>query len=121
MTQAEELYSLYPRKVGKKHALKMIGKALVYVNQNAALWNEEHNGSFKLAGGFEWLRERVKMFAESPAGQHHGLFDGYHPPHPGTWFHDGRYEDDPQEWYVERKEDIERQKLWASQGLARPK
>lgn len=114
--KAEEIYALYPRKIGKKAALKAISKAISEVTKNAALWSQE-NG--KYVDGASWLKERVTVFRDSPAGQHHGLFDGYHPPHPSTWFNQGRYEDSPDEWYVESAEAIKHERLLGCQGIRR--
>jgi hypothetical protein len=70
---AEELYRLYPRKVGKKDALKAILKALKECE-------------------FEALREAVQEYATSPEGR------GQYCPHPATWFNKGRWHDDRREW-----------------------
>lgn len=80
-TEAEQIYELYPRKVGKIEALKKINIAL-----------RDHS--------FEFLKTRVALFANSPAGQR-----GHYTPYPATWFHQGRYLDDAKEWeHVSRGE-----------------
>lgn len=122
VTEAEEIYTLYPRKVGKTPAIKAIKKAMKKVQEKARLWDEDHNSSFLPGRGVEWLKERTKMFAESPAGQHDGLFDGYHPPHPATWFNQDRYNDSPEEWYAvdaKRSKDL-RMASEANVGVWRP-
>ena len=81
----EEIYHAYPRHVGKEAALKSIRKALVRIAPRDA----------------EWLMDRVKAYAESRRGQ-----DEQFTPHPGTWFNEGRYDDDAlkpkakQEWVL---------------------
>jgi hypothetical protein len=71
--QAEKLYQAYPRKVGKKAAIKAI------------LW--------ALKGReFETLMAAVLEFAASPKAR------GQYCPHPATWFNEGRWEDDRRDW-----------------------
>ena len=69
---------LYPRKVGKGAALKAIEKALERIEGDRPA---------------EWVAKRVKLYAESTAGQ-----NGAFTPHPATWFNQSRYLDDPKEW-----------------------
>ncbi|MEX0660488.1 MAG: hypothetical protein WEA58_11445 [Balneolaceae bacterium] len=71
---AEEIYELYPRKVGKAEALKKIKKALKKVDADV-------------------LSEKVQLFAESVEGQESQFI-----PYPATWFNQCRWEDDPAEW-----------------------
>lgn len=71
---AERIYSEYPRKVGKKTAIDKILKAM-----------QEKDP--------EELLEIVKVFARSTTGQ-----DKQYIPHPSTWFHQARYDDNPKEW-----------------------
>jgi len=82
--EVQGIYEAYPRKVGKKHALNKIREALI------SLYKETGNDSFS------FLIERTRMFANSPAGKR-----GEFTPHPSTWFHQGRYMDDPKEWYIQ--------------------
>lgn len=74
----EAIYAEYPRKVGKGAALKAI-----------ALACKKHDP--------EWLIERVRTYAASPAGQ-----AGQFTPHPSTWFNQERFNDDEAEWQRER-------------------
>jgi len=74
--EAEAVYQIYPRKVGKPPALRAITKALKKVEP-------------------EWLKERTRLYAESRAGE-----DPSYTPHPATWFHQERYADDPATWAV---------------------
>ena len=80
----EAIYSAYPRKVGKRAALLRIREALV------SLYKETGEDSFS------FLIERTRMFANSPAGK-----AGSYTPHPSTWYNQGRYLDDPKEWYIQ--------------------
>jgi hypothetical protein len=80
---AEAIYSLYPRKVGKVAALKAIGRA-----------------AERLAGkepsALAYLLERTQLYSTAVA-----LWpkdERQFCPHPATWFNQGRYDDDPNEW-----------------------
>jgi hypothetical protein len=69
----EQIYSAYPKKVGKPAALRAIRRAL-----------RKHS--------FEFLLERTQLFAKtcnSPAD---------FIPHPSTWFNQQRFNDDPVTW-----------------------
>lgn len=83
-TDLDEIYSAYPRHVGRKRAFEKIGRALIDIHARA-------NGS--LEDPAAWLLERVKTYAASPAGK-----AGQYTPHPATWFNQGRYDDDESEW-----------------------
>lgn len=82
--EIEGIYRAYPRKVGKKYALAKIQEALI------SLYKETGQDSFS------FLIERTRMFANSPAGK-----AGTYTPHPATWYNQGRYLDDPKEWYIQ--------------------
>lgn len=83
---AELVYLAYPRKVGKLDAIKAIRKAV------------ERMGTGKDAPrmsppeALEFLLKRTQTFARSPAAK------GEFTPHPATWFNQGRYLDDDNEW-----------------------
>ena len=77
MTPAEEIYKLYPRKVGKPIALKKIEKAIKEV-------------------GFDELKKRVLAYAGATSRWDEE--DRRFIPYPATWFNQGRYDDDPREW-----------------------
>ena len=81
--QIKSVYQAYPRKVGKAAALKAIRKALATIAK----------ADDPPADPVAWLTQRVRMFAASPAGE-----AGRFTPHPSTWFNQGRYDDDPDEW-----------------------
>jgi hypothetical protein len=76
---AEQIYALYPRKVGKVTALRAIERVLK-------------------AGKVppEDLLVTVRNYARAPATWPAG--DEVFIPHPATWFNSGRYDDDPREW-----------------------
>ena len=74
MSQAEEVYAAYPRKVGRPVAIQKIMAAIC-------------------ADGFEFVLERTKLFADARLGQ-----DQQYTPHPATWYHQRRYQDDPETW-----------------------
>ncbi len=75
--QINRIYQVYPRKVGKKVALKKIEAALNEVDANT-------------------LYEITKKYATAVVGK-----DKKFIPHPSTWFGQGRYLDDPSEWQAE--------------------
>lgn len=80
---AEEIYEIYPKKVGKDEALKAITKAL-----------KSHPKEYLLA--------KTSQFAAAVAlwPSSYRLFQdgGDRCPHPTTWFNQGRFQDDPKEW-----------------------
>jgi uncharacterized protein YdaU (DUF1376 family) len=78
--EAEEIYSIYPRKVGKSDALKAIRKAIARELKNHPQ-------------AAEYLKSRTLQFAKSDAGNR-----GEFTPHPSTWFNGSRYNDDEREW-----------------------
>lgn len=75
--KSTELYSLYPRKVGRAGALKAIGRALGKVP-------------------FLELKAKVQAFAAAWVGATKDDFQ--YCPYPQTWFNDERYLEDPKEW-----------------------
>jgi len=79
----EAIYQAYPRRIGRGAALKAIHKAIKRI---CATGQEPRQAQV-------FLYQRVQAFARSPAGQ-----DGEFTPYPATWFNQGRYDDDPQEW-----------------------
>ena len=91
--EIEGIYRAYPRKVGKKYALAKIEEALI------SLYKETGEDSFS------FLIERTRMFANSPAGK-----AGTYTPHPATWYNQGRYLDDPKEWYIQEIPDKKKPK-----------
>ena len=77
ISEAEAIYDAYPRKLGKKEALKAI------------------NVSLKVKPK-ETLLEATRAYAEAvkgwPASDHQFI------PYPATWFNQGHYDDDRTEW-----------------------
>lgn len=71
---SEELYSLYPIKVGRRAALRAIQAALRKV-------------------GADVLREAVTAYAQARKGE-----DQQFTPHPATWFNQERWTDDRSTW-----------------------
>ena len=81
--QIKSVYAEYPRKIGKAAALKAIARALKAIAK----------ADDPPADPVAWLIERVRQFAQSPAG-----LAGRFTPHPASWFNAERYDDDPDEW-----------------------
>ncbi len=79
---AERIYQAYSRKVARDYAIVQIKAALVKLGKRKDIDDP-----------VAWLMDRVEAYAKSPAGN-----NGKFTPHPSTWFHQGRYDDDPQEW-----------------------
>ena len=103
MTPDEQIlaiYNIYPRKVGRRAALKAIEAAISRIVPR-------HKGTRKDASTEEdffiaarrWLWKRTAEYAASPAGQDppKGHPDDYRP-HPATFYNQERYLDDPREW-----------------------
>lgn len=76
-TDAEIVYALYPRKQGKRGALKAIEGAL---KRNSLTTLSEATAAFAQAVG-KWDAKDLKFV-----------------PHPSTWFNDGRFDDDRTLW-----------------------
>lgn len=80
---AERVYELYPKKVGRDAALVAITKAL---QKNTV----------------EYLLDKTSQFARCVAdwpSSYRYFQDGADRcPHPSTWFNEGRYADDPSTW-----------------------
>lgn len=80
---AEEIYALYPRKVGRVSAIKSIIAVLAASGPEMKLR----------------LMERTLAYAEAvkkwPVGQLHFV------PHPATWYNRGSFDDDPSTWVRE--------------------
>lgn len=81
-----KIYAEYPRKVGVDAAIKAIDHKIRDIA--VSRFNRDAGQAFA------FLLERTKAFAESQKGnQDRGFI-----PHPQTWFNQGRFNDDPQEW-----------------------
>lgn len=81
--EAEQVYALYPKKVGRDEALRAITKQLK---------------SHPLA----YLLDKTNQFAEAvnswPVSYRYFQDGGDRCPHPASWFNQGRFADDPKEW-----------------------
>lgn len=75
LTQASDIYVLYPRKVGREAALRKIKQAIKEF-------------------GFEKVMEATKIYALAWKGEKILTFC----PYPATWFGQKRFNDDPSEW-----------------------
>lgn len=82
---AEAIYQAYPRKVGKKAALKAITAAIV--SQGKTTRSQSAAASI-----YEATKAYAAAVATWPAR------DREYVPHPATWFNRGSYLDDPKEW-----------------------
>ncbi len=81
---AAQIYQAYPRKIAKAAALKAICSAIKQLRDGDSALD---------AVGF--LLERTRLYANSDAGN-----KGKFTPYPTTWFNQGRYLDNEQEWNV---------------------
>lgn len=107
---AEEIYQKYPRKVGKREAMKAIEKALARLPEELEWQGMLDDLPF-------WLMGKVERYAKAPAGNR-----GHLTPHPSTWFNQSRYLDDEIEWDEMTPRELEDFKLksQASVGVYRP-
>jgi len=105
---AEEIYKLYPRKIGKKCAIFAIKKALSRIREELA------SEGIKTSEPSQWLKLAVGEFAKSPAGNR-----GIYTPHPATWFNQSRYLDDREEWQLLTQEEWKEYTRPASPGIWR--
>ena len=81
----EDWWKCYPRKVGKRVAHKKYKQIIKELRK-------EHGWTARDAQN--WLLKRTQLFASSSLGK------GDYCPHPSTWLHQGRYDDDPKTWGV---------------------
>lgn len=88
MTDCEDVYLAYPRKIGKGAALKAIDKAI-----SRLLFGEANNPISNRDEAVVFLCQRSALFARAPAGN-----NGDFTPHPATWFNRSSYLDDESEW-----------------------
>lgn len=86
---AEGIYAAYPRKVGRKSAIRAIGQAF----RRLTGLGGEGAYTFNAAEANIYLLGATQEFSKSDAGQ-----AGEFTPHPTTWFNQSRYLDDPKEW-----------------------
>ena len=83
--EIEAVYEAYPRHIQKIEALKEIRAALNLLKKNRPDLPLEDHPAF--------LLEKTRTFAKSGAGRR-----GRFTPYPSTWFRNGQYLDDEQEW-----------------------
>ena len=91
---AETIYQAYPRKIGKKAALKAITFAIQQLVKDGISTTTAGMTPAESAAAF--LHEITRAYATAvetwPASERKYV------PHPSTWFNQGRYMDDPNEW-----------------------
>ena len=111
MCKSEELYKLYPRKIGRRAAFKAIEKAIKRLPLELSLEGKVVDNLD------EWIKKKTAQFANSPSGQR-GIFT----PYPATWFNQSRYLDDPKEWELMSEKEEETLRLYreANVGVWRP-
>ena len=83
LPDAEQVYALFPKKVGREDALRAISNAL-----------KKHD--------LPYLLDKTNQFKECveswPSSYRYFQDGGDRCPHPASWFNAGRYADDPREW-----------------------
>lgn len=84
-----QVYNLFPRKVGRRAALKAIEYAIIRIhdgefNDKPMIWED----------AYKFLITKTRQYAESPAGNR-----GEFTPHPATFFNQSRYLDHEIEWH----------------------
>jgi hypothetical protein len=81
--EAEQIYNLFPKKVGREDALRAISAAL-----------KKHS--------LEYLLDKTNQFRECveswPTAYRYFQDGGDRCPHPASWYNAGRFADDPKEW-----------------------
>lgn len=88
------VWDKYPRRVKRTKALLEIQKAI------ERLVAGETGPRMKKSEAVGELVKAVTLFASSPAGNR-----GEFTPHPTSWFHQSRYLDDPNDWFLETAEE----------------
>lgn len=91
---AEAIYQAYPRKIGKKAALKAIAAAITELLKENAIASGV--GMLPRENAAAWLHGATRRFAAAVATW--PARDRAFIPHPATWFNRGSYLDDPTEW-----------------------
>lgn len=83
----ETIYDVYPRHVGRDKAMPAIANARRKLAQRGEL------------DPASYLLERVQRYADARAAVHAAEpAERQFTPHATTWFNQGRYDDDPEEW-----------------------
>ncbi len=80
----DQFWEVYPRKEGKIKAREAFQKAVKLLRQDLRFQEQDP---------VEYLISKATEFASTPRGQ-----AGQYCPHPTTWLHQGRYDDDPATW-----------------------
>lgn len=88
----EPIYSMYPRKVGRRAALRAIERALKRVNKRMTTAGHRHPD----LDAIEYLSNKTAKFAAAVKRWPPG--DRKFVPYPATWFNQDRFDDDPAEW-----------------------
>jgi hypothetical protein len=83
----EAIYQAYPRKVGKKDALKAIANAIKTLDKEHATRSQSPA---------QTILDATKAYAAAVATW--PVKDRTYIPFPATWFNRGSYQDDPKEW-----------------------
>lgn len=86
--QTEQLYSLYPRKLGKLDAKKAIRKAVGLV-----MAGDADHPAMPVEEALDYLAQRVNLYAECVRGCDRNFI-----PYPASWFNAGSFWDDTRDW-----------------------
>jgi hypothetical protein len=95
LTAFDAFWAAYPRRIGKIKAREVFAHSVKELESR--LDHPEDPAG--------WIIEKAAEFGRSPAGQ-----QGKYTPHPATWLHHGRYDDDPGEWQRSQEEPTASQK-----------
>jgi hypothetical protein len=108
MTEAEQIYYIFPRKIAKRAAITSIEKAIRRLE-----YGEWDNTPLSRQDAATFLFCATAKYSQSPAGN-----NGTFTPHPTTWFNQARYLDAQQEWYKQPEPDsLERRNNAALAGV----
>lgn len=98
MTETEQIaaiYEAYPRKIGKRAALKAIVNAVKRMTAGDGSRKDDPTGPREMR---RLLWSKAREYANSPAGRQPTDRAQDFRPHPATWFNGDRFYDDPGEW-----------------------
>ena len=93
--QIEEIYAQYPRKIGKRAAVRAIENAVKRIVATGCKSRGRFSDSIEVR---RFLYKKAAEYALSPAGQKSQDPENDYRPHPATWFNQDRFFDDPAEW-----------------------
>ena len=91
--QEEKIYKAYCRQVGKEAALKAIRKAVERLVEG-----DKTHPQMDAYSARKFLWKKTKEYSLSPSGQKPQDKNQDYRPHPSTWFNQGHYFDDINEW-----------------------